>query len=196
MGKTTNDNNNKPKAPAKKSNPTKAKASSSPSRKGFGGPQKILDFLLFMETSTGNPNVTRKQVAAMSGVKTNTFTVTISCMKKKGLIEYGKEFMRLTEEGRAKANPVAGVSMDNGSTQDDIKQKFKIGGKAAALFEILKDGKVHDRETVIGELGFGSKASAAVMLCNLKKNGVIDYDKSTIKLTDMCFPLGRPEPSE
>lgn len=194
MGKTTNDNSNKVKSPAKK---TKVSTKTSPSRKGAtGGPQKILDFSLFLETRSGDPNVPRKQVAAMSGVKASTFPVTISGMKKKGWIEYDKDSIRLTDLGRAKANPVADISCDNGAAQDEVQQKFKIGGKAAVLFDVLKDGRVHDRATVIGELGIKSKGSAAVMLSNLKKNGVIVYDKTTIKMADLCFPFGRPEHAE
>ena len=190
MGKASKDNSNKPKAPAKK---TKASAKGSPARNGAGGPQKILDFALFLESRSGNPDVPRKQVLSMSGVKANTFPVTISGMKKKGLIEYDKDYIRLTEQGRAKANPVADISTDNCSAQEEVKQKFKIGGKSAVLFDILLDGRVHDRETVIGGLGLKSKGSAAVMLCNLKKHGVIEYDKTTIKMTDLCFPFGRPD---
>lgn len=162
-----------------------------------GGTQKILDFTLFLETRSDNPEVPRKQVQAMAGLKPTTFPVTISNMKKKGLIEYDKDNIRLTDVGRLKANPVDDISMmDNTSAHEEIKSKFKIGGKAAELFDILaQDGQVHERESIIGHVGI-KKNSAAVMLSNLKKNGVIEYDRTTIQLTDICFPFGRPDPSE
>ena len=64
------------------------------------------------------------------------------------------------------------------------------------LFDMLTDGRVHDRESVVDPPGFKSKNSAAVMLCNLKKNGVIAYDKTTIHIADICFPYGRPGQTE
>lgn len=97
-------------------------------------------------------------------------------MKKKGLIVYNKNTIQLTEEGGGRAEPVTNLPMDNGSAQEDIKTRFKIGGTAALLFEQLADGLIHDRESIVGGLGFKSKNSAAVMLCNLKKIGVIEYD--------------------
>lgn len=51
---------------------------------------------------------------------------------------------------------------------------------------------MHDRAPAIERLGMGSKNSANVMLSNLKKDGVIAYDKTTITATDVWFPYGRP----
>jgi hypothetical protein len=193
MRKTTKGNGGKAKnAVAKNSR----RSSSSTMKSALGGPQKILDFALFLETTSGNPDSPRAMVFAMSGVKSNTFRVTLCGMKKKGWIEYDKDSIRLTEEGRARANSISEYLMDNGAKQEDIKARFKIGGKAAVLFDILADGRVHDREGVVGGLGFKSKNSAAVMLCNLKKNGVIEYDKTTIHMADICFPYGRSGQTE
>lgn len=177
---------------AKKTSAQKSKSSSSFKKKSAGAPQTILNFALWFEQSSGNPNVPRKRMMAMSGVKANTFSVTLCTMKKKGLVEYDRDTIRLTGKGRASAKPVDKLPMDNGSAQKDIKVRFKIGGKAASLFDQLTDGLIHDREAIIGGLGLKSKNSAAVMLCNLKKNGVIEYDKTTIKMTDICFPFDRP----
>lgn len=173
-------------AKARKVTPRKAS-------KGPGGVQNILNFALFFEkTSGGSCNVPRKRLLTMSGVKANTFPVTLCNMKKKGLIEYNKDTVQLTKAGRAKAEPVTNLPTDNASAQKDIKIRFKISGKPAVLFDQLVDGRTHKREIVVGGLGFKSKNSAAVMLSNLKKNGIIEYDKTTIKLTDICFPFGRP----
>jgi len=102
----------------------------------------------------------------------------------------------LTDDGRAKANISTNLITDNASAQEDIKERFKIGGKSAELFEMLRDGRVHDREYTLGSLGHKSKNSASVMLSTLKKYGVIEFDRTTIKMTDICFPYGRPEQTE
>lgn len=171
----------------------KSKSSSSSSKKGTSsGSQRILDFVLCIESSSGSPNVPRETMTMICGIRPTTLPVTLCNMKKKGLVQYSKDTVRLTEKGRALANEHAVFFMDNGAAQADIKTKFKIGGKAALLFDQLADGLVHDRHSIVDSLGFKSKNSAAVMLSNLKKNGVIEYDKSTIKMTDACFPFGRP----
>ena len=188
MTKASKSEGNKPKPAAKKGKSSSSKLTSS--RSG-SGPQKILDFCLYLETYSGNPNVPRGQVLAASGVKANTFTVTLSGMKKKGLIEYDAESIRLCDAGRVKAQTVD-VAPDNTYAQESLKERFKIGGKLLALFEALLDGRVHDRESVVGSLGFKSKNSANVALSNLKKNGIIEYDRTTIKFGDICFPFGRP----
>lgn len=191
----TSKNNGKQSSPPAKKDKASSKSTSSSSRGGTGGAQKILDFCLFLETRSGNPDVPRKQVLAASGVKSNTFPVTICGMKKKGLIDfYDSDSIRLSDAGRAKAN-LANVAADNTSAQNDLKERFKIGGKALVLFDILSDGCVHDRASVVESLGLKSKGSAAVMLCNLRKNGVIEYDNTTIKMSDLGFPFGRPESS-
>jgi len=189
MGKSTRGNGCKVKSKAAKKSPF---SSSNKGAGGGSGAQKILDFTHYFETRTGNKDVSRKQVAPLSGVKSNTFPVTLSGMKKKGWIEYDKDSIRLTEEGRARANPVSELpAMDNASAQQEIKNRFKIGGKAEILFDALTDGEVHDRASVVDGLGYKSKNASSVMLSGLKKNGIIEIDKTTIRLTDICFPFGR-----
>ena len=61
-------------------------------------------------------------------------------MKKKGLIDYDKDFIRLTDEGRSKATPMD-KPVDNETTQKEIREKYKIGGKASVLYDILLDGR-------------------------------------------------------
>lgn len=172
--------------------PKAKKTKTSRSSNGVSGSQKILDFCLFHEKRFKTPNANRKKALSSSGLKPNTFQVTLSQMKKKGLIEFDKDSVRLTEEGRAKANPEAEISSaDNASAQKDIKARYKVGGKAAVLFDLLTDGQVHDRESVVGGLGL-KKNSAQVMLSVLKKHGIIEFDRTTVKMTDLCFPCGRP----
>ncbi|CAB9522548.1 expressed unknown protein [Seminavis robusta] len=192
MTKATNESSKGVAKAAKKK--TTAKVSSSKTSSG-GGPQRILDLVLSIETRSGDPNVPRKMVASLSGLKATTFPVTISGMKKKqGLIDYDKDFIRLTEAGRAKANAaeIEEIAMDNDTAQAEIKEKHKLGnGMAGRLFDLLKDGGAHDRNAVKEQLGCQSNGSFAVMICNLKKKGIIVYDRVTIQLADICFPLGR-----
>lgn len=71
--------NDSAKASCAKASKSKSKSSSS-----SGGPQRVLDICLFLEKkSGGNRDIPRNKVALMAGVKSNTFPVTISNMKKK-----------------------------------------------------------------------------------------------------------------
>lgn len=161
---------------------------------GCSGAQKILDHCLAMEARTGELDVPRKTIASLCGLKANTFVVTLSVMKnKQGLITYDKESIRLTEKGRAKANPMPLEEPlgDNLSVQEDFKKRFKIGGKAGQVFDAVCDGADHDRPTLASNLGITNKATFAVMLSNLKKNGLIQYDKTTVRGADVLFPFGR-----
>lgn len=162
---------------------------------GSGGPQRILDFVLAMEGKLNTAQIPRKMVMAASGVKNTTFPVTISGMKKKkGWIDYDKDTISLTELGRSKANPGAIMEggFDNESAQEDNIRRFKIGGKALALFNAMRDGKVHDRVALAEQMGITNKGTLAVMLSNMKKNGILLVTPTTLQLSDMNFPLGRP----
>lgn len=193
MTKVSPEKATKPEA-AKKA---KAPASSRTKRGGGGGgPQRILDICLTLERrSHGDVNVPRRTVLALSGVKNSTFPVAISGMKKKGLIDYDKDFIRLTDDGRAKANPgeLPEISVDNETVQADIKKRHKLlGGNRGLLYDLLLDGRAHGRAAAAERIGCTNKATFAVALSNMKKDGIITYDKDTVSLTDMCFPKGRP----
>jgi hypothetical protein len=162
------------------------------------GTQRILDVTLSYEMRSKERlvDVPRKYVVSLSGLKPSTFPVTISGLKKKGLIEYDAKTIRLTELGRslAKYDMNETVALDNTATLAEIKKKHKLqGGMGGRLFDLLQDGRVWDRAVAAKDIGCENKGTLAVMLSNLKKNGIIDYDRHTIKLTDMCFPCGRPE---
>ena len=178
---------------------TPTKTATSPKGKGSGGsgggigaPQRILNFVLSLEMKYGNPNVDRSMIVSMAGIKATTFPVTISNMKKQGLIEYDKTSIRLTTKGREEKATIVDIP-DNESIQQELKVKHKLGsGKQGKLFDMLLDGKSHDRAHVAESVGYTNKATFAVALSNMKKMGIIEYDKSTIQLTDSCFPFGRP----
>jgi hypothetical protein len=187
MAKATN-NNSKPKKAVKKQSSPKYNKDSG------GGRQRILDLLLAIEMQSGNVNVPRKMVASQVGIKDSTFAVTISIMKNKhDLIDYDKETIHLTDKGRSKAVP-AKRPLDNETAQKEIMERYKLGGSGMAglLFKMLLDGQVHDRQAVSSNIGCTNKGTIAVLLSKLKKSQVIEYDRNTIRLSDKCFPYGRP----
>ena len=178
------------KSTKEETTPTSASPNSKGGSGGIGAPQRILNLVLSLETKYRNPSVDRAMIISMAGIKATTFPVTLSNLKKQGLIEYDKTSIRLTTKGREKATVVD--IPDNESIQQELKAKHKLGGKQGKLFDMLLDGESHDRAHVAESVGYTNKATFAVALSNMKKMGIIEYDKHTIKLTDICFPFGRP----
>jgi hypothetical protein len=121
-------------------------------------------------------------------------------------------YIRLSDLGRAQVKPYQpnttstnniGVSSPSAKMnriqqnanhekiQEDIKKKHKLMRRQRGMsFDLLMDGKDHNRAIAAQTIRCTSMASLAVMTSNMKKIGVIEYDKDTIRLSDMCFPLG------
>ena len=167
------------------------------------GHQRILNFVLGMTNRYQGGSVPRTMVAEASGIKESSFKVTISAMKQKGLIQYDPDSIRLTEIGRSNAqgggNDKDGTGdttyteiVNNMSVQDDIKRRFRLGGQYAILYDAIRDGDVYDRESLGNVFGLENKKSVAVLLSRMKRNGILEYDRTTVRLTDMNFPMGRP----
>ena len=194
MTKAVNQTNEPKTTPKKKKKQQRtAKVSPAGAAGGVSAGRRILSCALRLEMTSGIQDAPRKQIAAMTGVKTNTFPVVLSGLKKKELIEYpDKDTIRLTAKGKAQADLADAPAADNESVQADLKKQFLGGGKAAQMFDILVDGRVHDRLAVASTVGITNKATLAVTLSNMKKNGIIEYDRTTVQLTDKCFPFGRP----
>jgi len=161
-----------------------------------GGPpahKRLLNCTLFMEQRSGSPEVSRQKVAALAGIESASLRFVLCKLKKAGLIEYSSTTtIRLTPQGRAMADPGEAPS-DNASVQQDLKRKFALKGKAAGLFDLMLDGRVHDRTALAAQAGITSKATLYVTVSKMKTQGIVETpDSKTIQLPDMCFPLGRP----
>jgi len=161
--------------------------------------KRILGALLALENSSGSKDVPRDKVSKLSFVtKAQTFANTLVNLKKKGLIECpDAKTIRLTQKGREQADPNDVPTVDNTDIQKVLKEKFCKGGKAALLFDALLDGRVHDRNELASAAGITAKQTMANSLCKMKKDGLLEMpDRSTVRMSDMCFPTGRPVESE
>ena len=135
----------------------------------------------------------KERVAVMAKISDATFPSMVSRMVKKGLIKYGEYpgTLVLTEEGMALAEPSDDIATSNEEVHEGIKKDLK--GKPRQIFEILADGKVHNKEDIMKQINCTNKATFAPLLSReLKKKGLIQYpSKGTVQLSDMCFPFGR-----
>ena len=168
--------------------------------------QKILS-ALFVFSSVHNSDTPEKEfVRAVADVKKVTFYPTISRMKKpKGLIQYTlhQKTMKLTDKGRDEAAKLA-LKDDQLTLKDDlvttneqhhvnIKKKLSPG-LARNAFEYLSDGREYNKMDVMGAIKCTNRNTFGHLLSKmLKKPGYIEYrGEKNMRLTNLCFPFGRP----
>ena len=155
---------------------------------------RVLGAALALEKAVGRSNTPRKQVVTFACVKPASELCVLSKLKMDGLILYTKDMIQLTDEGRSQAD-CSTVPRDNRSFHDHLKDKF-LTGASELLFEAMTDGRTYDCE-FIGELLDDGTDNTTVKegLATLAELGLIDYPRnaSTVRLTNLCFPFGRPE---
>ena len=154
--------------------------------------QRILDHCKALEMQTGSPDIRRSTIAALCGCQQKTFMKTIMAMKmRQCLITYDKHFIRLTDKGRKRANGKNASVLDDASLQAHLKKRHKLHDTSALLFDLLCDGQVHNRAAASVQIGITEKGALASILSSMKRKHILDYNTSTVWLTDMCF-FGRP----
>lgn len=138
----------------------------------------------------------RDMVQAFSGnAKTlEGFKKNLGNIKKKGYVNYPDgATVALTEKGIA----YVGTDVDPSSiTNETIHETFKEllpGNKGKLIFEAISDGHVHQKKDIAVQLGYDlTKLSGYEKdLSKMSTLEFINKTKTTIQLTDKCFPLGR-----
>jgi hypothetical protein len=145
---------------------------------------------------------TRKHVAAHSNLRLNsTFRNACAMLKKMNLIECPcASSIRINAHGLRLANDLsdgtpARLNTTNESIQDDIKttllQKNK---KAMQMFELMVDGRDYNKRELATTVGCPTcNSTFRNAMAFLKTRNLVDYpDAGSIRLSDMCFPFGRP----
>ena len=140
----------------------------------------------------------RKNVQAFSGnTKTKAgFEKNLGQLKKGGYLTYGPgSTLILSEKGSSlfSLSSSASSALTNESIHEDMKEM--LSPKARLIFDALLDGERHDRKVVALELGYDmSKLSGYQKdISKMKTLGFLEYPtKTEIRLSDTCFPLGRP----
>jgi len=122
------------------------------------------------------------------------FKKCLGAIKKKGLLLYPSgETIALTDEGISFVGVFDPESFTNANFHDEVIKEL-LSKKDRTIFEALVDGKVHDRKAVAEKLGYDmSKLSGYDKdLAKMGTLGYLDKTKTTLQLTDTCFPKGRP----
>jgi predicted transcriptional regulator len=131
-------------------------------------------------------------------LQSKTFVKAIKELRKtKGYIEYpDSQTVRLTQAGIANVPSTTSAATNN----EQVQQRFKnmLKDKATEVFDILKDGKVHDREVIAASVGYSCLQSKGFVKALKQMNdlNLIEYakdgKKKLVQLTTLAFPFGRP----
>jgi len=192
-----------PQEPSTKKTVIKAKStvvvkrSSVPSgRGGKGGQKGVLNTLAKLQKHQQVTDAPRKQVATLTGMKITSLNVLLCHMKKKGLVECPSgDTVRLTESGKNMSDVDDSTPLPTtAAVHDDIKKNVLKGGRMLEIFDHLSDGKTHKKAHLMNAIRYTNKNSFSVLMSQMKSStGVLEYpDQQSVRLTDMCFPFGRP----
>ena len=152
---------------------------------------RILWAAMVLEKLSKNPSLSRKQVVALASVKATTEPCVLSMLKMEGSIAYDKTTITLSELGRSKGDTSV-VPANNNAVQAYLKTRY-LTTKTAVLFDVLRNGRTYDRQSLGETLGNSNKTTMASALSKMAKVGLVEYpDADTVRLTNLCFPHGRP----
>ena len=190
MGKKSN-------SPKKASPPKKAKSTVNKGKGGgsAGGGDKAPDRILKAiagRAAFKEEKPDRKMImglAAMANEK--SFGTTILNMKNKGLVEYDRTTIWLTDKGKEEVGEDAlTVPQTNDAMQATLREQV-TGQKPRLIFDILLDGRAYGRAELAEMLKLEDNKSFGTYVSALSKVSERVEGKK-IRLKDIAFPCGRP----
>ena len=194
----------KPKVAKKSSTATKHKIVGGDSGGAGGGGTnmnagalKVLNVAAAISVKLGTADVPRQQVVMLAGIKAkSTFANALTKLKNADFITFTSQSITVTEKGKDAADvDAANVSIPatNADLHDSIKEQYKLKAKQIALFDHLADGGTYNKKEVQAALEINASSTWANLMTSLKKFGIVEYDRVTIKFTDDMFKVeGRP----
>ena len=159
-----------------------------------GAAKKLLDITAVAAMTHGNDTVEKKDVIAMAGkIGKSTAANAWTLFKRLELCVVAPDTLTITSLGKQVAD-TEGVKVmkTNEEYWDSIKENYKFKPKEIELFDLLTDGKVHQKKDVAEELSMKMNSTFANLLTGLKKKKAIVYDSKTIQMADEMFRFGRP----
>ncbi|CAB9498474.1 expressed unknown protein [Seminavis robusta] len=195
MGTSTDKTSSK--KTAKSAGKTSAKSSKGTGSGSINKAQENIVITLGKLKAIGMVQPKKTEVQIFSGnSKTKAgYEKNLGTLRKLGYIEYlSGSMVKLAEKGIRFVGVVDPSSITNESVHNDMKEM--LVPKAREIFDVLADGKVHNRREVAEHLNYDmTKLSGYEKnISKMKTLGFVEYhSKTTFALTDRCFPLGRPK---
>ena len=171
---------------------------SSASKKKGTAESRILSGLAH-ELAMGEKTPTKERVATLADMANNEGSYKTMCgiLRRKKLIEYDKDTMWLTDDGKVLVEPeLAAAPKTNSEFHEKIKERLKMK-KGREIFDFLTDGRCRSLAEIARAIGVDeSNASLKTYVTCITKftdksqgpNGEKMY-----RLTDSCFPF-EPRP--
>ena len=188
MGKKSN-------SPTKSSTAKKAKSTLSKGKSGGRGAGTASDRILNAiagRTALKEERPCRRVVmglAAMANEK--SFSTTILNMRNKGLVQYDRTSIWLTDKGKEHVGEDAlAVPQSNDAMQERLREEQVKGKVPRMIFDILLDGKAYYRSDLAKLLNKEDNKSFGTYVSALSK--VTERVDKRIRLKDVAFPCGRP----
>ena len=137
----------------------------------------------------------RDFVQSMSGNAKTTegFKKNCGILKKQEFVAYpAKDTMELTPKGIQMMGDPDPSDISNEMFHNNLKEVIGTP-QAILIFECLVDGRVHSKDSVIDTLGLDRQKLSGFEknLSKLNKLNILHKTKTTLQLTDYCYPLGR-----
>ena len=186
----------KQKVCKKSSTAAKHKVGGSTSANG-GASAKILNVAAAVAAQTGKFEVPRKQIVVLVGkMGKSTVANALTNLKNEGLIEFTAATITVTLKGMDAADvDSANVNLPttNAELHKSTKETYKLNKMQIVLFDHLADGGTYNKVEVKDALDIGANSTWANLMTSLKKLEIVEFDRTTIRLTDKMFEIdGRP----
>ena len=101
-----------------------------------------------------------------------------------------------TAKGLQRADPkiveeaAKDIPTTNKAHHENVKAQLKLKPKQTELFDYIQDGRTYQKAEVATAINLKMNSTFSNLLTSLKKIGVIEFDRTTIRLTDEMFPFG------
>lgn len=192
MAPSKNNNNSKAVATKKTANAAKRKAAAN--NMGGGAAMTLLNTVAGLKHALSQLSVERIKLPSLTGIQgKSTIANALTKLKNQGFMIVERDFVSVTDAGMQAADPeamaqaAANVPTSNAAQRELVAKQYKL--KAKAVMEYMADGKTYIKTEVAAEVGCKMNSTFANLLTGLKKAGTIEFDRTTMQLTDAMFPF-------
>ena len=191
------------KSPAKKATKKSAKkAVKSPAKKAVkkssaarsGSNKERILHAIASRAVFGEEKCSRAMIMGLALITSaKSFSNILPDLKKRdGYVDYDANSIWLTEKGRNHVGPEAlAVPENNDAMQAIIRSNTLNSKKAREIFDELLDSKWYTRDEIAAKMNMPKNKSFQNAVGSLSK--IVDKKGGKIRLSDICFPCGRPE---
>lgn len=161
-----------------------------------GAVSTILNKAAALKSALGQESLERKKLSALTGIQgKSTIANALTKLKNEGWMIVTPDSITITESGMTKADPIAvqsavqDIPTTNAAFHEQVKKQYKLKPKAIELFDSIQDGNSYEKEKLAKALGMKVNSTFANLLTSLKKFGIIEFDRKTVRLTDDMMPF-------